>query len=318
MGGKPKFMKEPKSFTCHYPLPQAIASLALLLSLGVSSAQAQFSLGQADNYAVLFEGAGSGNKLNVNNGPGPGGLAVNGNIGIGGAGALQLSGPLTINGNVDFANTVVDNGPYSGNIVVNGSISGGSSAAQLALTTINNLSTTLGAETGTGLSINLNNLQSQTVNATDGTQDSGHNYVFTLSSLTFNNGATLTINGASSQYVVINVTANNPQFGGTIGLTGGITSDHVLFNVTGTGSTLQISANGATETGTFLDPNGTVSINHSVLDGRLFGGDSHDMSVVSGGYVDAPAVPEPTPIIAGIALLCIVLVEVGHKIFKRA
>ena len=43
----------------------------------------------------------------------------------------------------------------------------------------------------------------------------------------------------------------------------------------------------------------------SVLDGRLFGGDSHDEQTVSGAYIVAPVtpVPEPTTLIAGALLL---------------
>jgi hypothetical protein len=68
----------------------------------------------------------------------------------------------------------------------------------------------------------------------------------------------------------------------------------------GSGNSLTISTNGATETGTFLDPNGMISMNHSVLNGRLFGGDTHDDQIVSGANISAP-VPEPsTLVLAGL------------------
>jgi hypothetical protein len=39
--------------------------------------------------------------------------------------------------------------------------------------------------------------------------------------------------------------------------------------------------------------NGAIQINHSVLEGRLFGGDTHNEAIVSGASIFAP-VPEPT------------------------
>src|SRR5207244_410926 len=145
------------------------------------------------------------------------------------------------------------------------------------LNTLNSLNTTLGAESGSSLAISIPNGGNQTVNASSGLLDGTGNRVFTVSSMSFVNGATMTLNGAASDYMVLNYSAN-VSFGGTIVLAGGIISDHVLFNIVGGsgltgGPTLTISSNGATERGTFLDPNGTIQINHSVLDGRVFGGD---------------------------------------------
>src|SRR5204863_5181564 len=106
--------------------------------------------------------------------------------------------------------------------------------------------------------------------------------------------------GSASDYVVINVTDNNPAFNGKIILSGGITSDQVLFNMFGGdyanhtgGPTLTISANGQTTTGIFLDPNGSMQMNNSVLNGRFFGGDVANQQIVSGATINAP-VPEPS------------------------
>ena len=266
----------------------AIGTGVLSGFLAVQDAQALgFDLGDAANYAVLFEGLGANNKLNINNGPGLNGLAVNGNIGIGNAGVLQLSGPLVLNSNVDFANAVIDNGPYSGNIVVNGTISGGHANVTADLLNLNALSVALGAEVGTVVSI----VGSQIINVAAGATDASGNKVFTATTNSFNNGEVVTINGDGTHKVVFNF-SSNASFGGIFMLTGGLTSDDVLFNVLGTNS-LQINTNGATTTGTFLDPFGSVSIVHSILDGRIFGGDSHDMQIVSGALVNAPAGSAP-------------------------
>ena len=73
--------------------------------------------GDPSNFAVLYEGNG-GKTLSINNGSGPAGLAINGNVGIAGTGALQVSGPLVINGNVEFGGTPNPaTNPSGGNIV---------------------------------------------------------------------------------------------------------------------------------------------------------------------------------------------------------
>ncbi|MGA2936962.1 MAG: collagen-binding domain-containing protein [Syntrophobacteraceae bacterium] len=277
-------------------LKNVLTGALVLCVLSVFSPPARatgFSLGDADNYVVLYTGAGK-NSLSMNN------ETVNGNVGIGyPAGSnpqVQLNGPLTVNGNFDFAGPINFNN--GGGVTVNGSSYSGVTSVQTDLSNLQSLSSTLGAETGTNLTVNLNNDQSQTINASAGTLDANGNRVFNVSSFSFGNGATLTINGNGlGNNVVLNFAANNPQFGGTIVLTGGLTSDEVLFNIPGSNSSLRINTNGAIETGTFLDPNGTISMNHSVLDGRIFGGDSSNMQIVSGAYINDPAVPEPSTVL---------------------
>lgn len=289
-------MHKKLKFDCAVVLGLALAVVAPAAHAGLSG----FDLGDADNYGVLFQGGG-GNALNINNGPGIAGLAENGAIGIGGTGSLQLSGPLVLNANIDFAGAVVDNAPYTGNITVNGVISGGHANVQADLNYLNNLSLTLGAEAGTSVAINIGNGANQTINASAGAIDASGNRVFNVTSLSTVNGSTLTINGDGTHKVVLNF-ANAASFNGVIVLTGGLTSDDVLFNVYGGtsatlsgGPTLSINSNGGVLNGTFLDPFGEVSIVHSVLDGRLFGGDSHNEQIVSGALINAPATSPAAP-----------------------
>jgi hypothetical protein len=299
-------------------LAAAFGIAPLALTSANAASLAGYDLGDAANYGVLFEGGG-GNQLNINNGPGINGLAMNGDIGIGGTGTLQLSGPLTLNGNVDFAGAnVVDNGPYSGgNVTVNGTISAGHANVQADLNYLNNLSVTLGAEAGANLAISIGNGANQTINASAGTLDASGNRVFNVSSLSTVNGSTITINGDGSHRVVLNINFD-ASFNGRIVLTGGLTSDDVLFNIIGGanltgGHTLSINSNGDTLTGTFLDPNGAVSIVHSILNGRLFGGDSHDEQIVSGAEINSPgrSVPDTssTLIMMGIGLLSLAIAK---------
>ena len=47
--------------------------------------------------------------------------------------------------------------------------------------------------------------------------------------------------------------------------------------------------------GIFLAPNGAMSMNHSRLDGRFFGGDVQNQQIVSGADINAPVpVLEPS------------------------
>jgi hypothetical protein len=236
-----------------------------------------------------------------------------GNIGIGAPSGsttsqLALSGGAAntkIIGNAMFAGPTTNvSGTAGTDYSITGTISAGNTNVQTDLNNLNTLSSTLGGETGAPLTISIANGANQTVNASSGNPVNGDSVFTVNSSMSFVNGATLTINGSASDSVVFNMNFN-ATFGGTILLTGGITSDHVLFNVIGGsnlsgGNSLTISTNGATETGTFLDPNGMISMNHSVLNGRLFGGDTHDDQIVSGANITAPVPEPPTLLLAGL------------------
>jgi hypothetical protein len=273
-----------------FALAAGLGTMAVGLAIVSSTAQAAgFDLGDAANYTVLFEGGG-GNKLNINN---PSALFAHidgGNIGIDNTGQLQLSGPLTINGNVDFANSVIDNGPYSGNVAVNGTIIGGHANVHNDLVSLNGLSTTLSGEAGASVALN----SGAAINGSAGTLDASGNRVFTVSGINAPNG-TLTINGDGHK-VVFNVSAAaNANFHfNNIVLGGGLTSDDVQINFFGGssltgGPTLDINSNGGNLYGVFLDPNGAISVVSTLLNGRVFGGDSHDEALVSGATIIAPS-----------------------------
>jgi len=274
-------------------------------------AHAGFSLGDAQQFAVLSQFA--NNQLNFNNG------TITGDIGLGSPRQFTISNG-SVNGNSRFSgagNTTgltpdpdpgSNPGPFtvSGGGTVTGGVVANDPFVTSALNTVNSLSQTLGGEAGTALTLT----SSQTINASGGILDGSGNRVFSSSSVNLANATTLTINGSASDYVVINVTDNYPAFNGKILLTGGITSDQVLFNMFGGnytthtgGPTLTLSPNGQTETGTFLDPNGGMQFNHGILDGRFFGGDVVNQQIVSGANITAP-VPEPgTAALAGLGIL---------------
>ena len=289
-------------------------SVALLLSLvaSVPTAKAGFSLGDAAQFAVLSQFA--NNQLNFNNG------TITGDVGLGSPRQFTISNGSVV-GNIRFSgagNTTgltpdpdpgSNPGPFavSGGGTVSGGVAVNDPFVTSALNYVNiSLSQTLGGEAGTALTLT----SSQTINASSGILDGGGNRVFTTTSVNLNNASILTINGSASDYVVVNVTDNNPAFNGSIVLTGGIISDHVLFNMFGGnytthtgGPTLTISPNGQTTTGTFLDPNGSMQFNHGQLNGRFFGGDVANQQIVSGASITAPPnIPEPSCLgLAGLA-----------------
>jgi hypothetical protein len=265
--------------------------------------------GDTRNFVVLYEGTGGKTyQLNQNNG------TITGNIGIGGTGKLAATGPGTIYGNIDFsaANT---NQFSASNTTITGTEYYGQSDVSTDLTDVNNFSAAIAGETGTNLSINLNNGQSQTIMASSGVPDGNGNRVFNVTAFAFGNGATLTIQGdAAGDNVIFNFVNISPQFGGTVILSG-ITADQVVFNITGN-KTLQINTNGSTVQGIFIDANGSVSVNHSVVYGRIFGGNGANMQLVSGENITVPVDPTPEP--ASIFLLVTVLFGAVVVIKRRS
>jgi hypothetical protein len=281
-------------------------------------------LGAAANFAVL--GQFSNNQTNFNNG------TITGDIGIGTPRQFTISNASVV-GNIRFSGAanasglsggpVPGPGPYtvSGGGTVSGGVFANDSTVTSALNTVNSLSQTLGGEAGTPLTLT----SSQTIHASSGILDGSGNRVFQTSSVSLANATTLTIDGNASDFVVVNVTDSNPAFDGAIVLTGGIKADHVLFNMFGGnytthmgGPTLTISTNGATSTGVFLDPNGGMQINHSVLNGRFFGGDVVNQQIVSGADINSggggpPPLPEP----ATVLLVLIGAPAVGFLAWRR-
>lgn len=272
----------------------SVIYIAILFAAFVlpQAARAGFVLGAASNFAVLYEGNGN-NTLQITN------ITVNFNVGVGGVGKLTDSGPSTVNGNIDFsaANTGQFSNNNSGNII-KGMVNFNDADVTTALNTVNALNTSLGGESGTTVAIN----GTTTINASAGTLDSNGNRVFTVTGFNTTNGDTLTINGdAAGDSVVLNFT-NSVNFNNQVVLNG-ISEDKVLYNFVGGsnltgGPTLQINDNGSSSPnnlvqGVFLDPNGPISVVNTNITGRVFGGDTHDMQIVSGDVIDSPTVPEP-------------------------
>jgi hypothetical protein len=277
--------------------------------LPLQSASADL-IGEADDYALLFQGAGN-NTLQITN------VTINGNVGVANTGQATDSGPSTINGEIDFA--AADTGQFSNNNggnVITGGVHYNVTAVATAMTYVNNLSQTLFSDVGTNVGI----ANGTTINSSSGTvfNVNGFNvHVFDATSFQNSNATGLTIHGSASDYVAINLNGlGNIQFHGAITLTGGILPDHIIFNLGGgnytthTGAaSLDINNNGGAAgfaRGVFLDPNGAVSVVNALINqGSVFGGDSHDFQYVSGSEIFAPTtVPDSgsTALLLGLGL----------------
>jgi hypothetical protein len=300
-----------------------LTPLAIVLNVSLASATG-FDLGAFETYGILVnDGAANGD---INTAP------VNSNIGIGAiTGKVNLHNEV-VNGKVDCegnCSSVVSGGAITGTqpVSLGGASPNGSPAAlhsnvaavETAITTAKSLSSTFGAEPGTSVTINGT---TQTINATSGTLDPNGVRVFTSTSFSIGNGHTLTINGAATDFVVINITGNGNALDGAMALTGGITADHVLINFRGTGN-LQGAANGATLQGTFLVPNEKVNLASLTIAGHLFGGVAgQDFQFVSNSFVaQAPIptpVPEPTTLVLGATGLVMLCVWGRKRLFGKA
>ena len=268
------------------------------------------------DFAVLYTG--DPHNLNFTN------SSVIGNIGIGDTGGFVGSGSGTITGTVKFSASNI--GQFNPNgVSVTGGATFGNANVQTNLNALNAISQSLGGEPGASLTIS----GGGSVNASSGILDPGGNEVFsgTIDS-SFYDRTTFTINGTSSQSVVVNIPSTDGLgFDGSIVLTGGITSDHVLFNfdagdfeTLSGGDTLAIDTGGNTTTGTFLDPNGDIQIVDSAIRGRILGGDTLDM-LISGSTIVAPppfAAPEPTSLfLLGAGLVAFGIIRRRHRPLAR-
>jgi hypothetical protein len=263
-----------------------------LVVLAISQAHAALiQIGSdASNYGLLFEGAG-GNNLSITN------VTVNGNVGVGQTGVVQDGGPSTIVGRLDFSagNTGQFHNNNASNVLTGG-VHYNVAAVTSALTSVNGLNSTLGAESGTNITIH----NSTTINASSGTLDATGDRVFDVTSFNTTNSDVITINGdAAGDAVVVNFLGLSANFDATVVLNN-LTPDQVLWNFVGGsnltgGPTLAINNNasgaghaGLSAKGIFLNPNGAISVVNANVVGRVFGGDTHDFQYVSGANLTSP------------------------------
>ena len=280
----------------------------LFLAAFAAPAHADLLLpGDALNYDVIYTGTG-GHNLQITN------VTVNGNIGVGGTGVVQDSGPSTINGSVDFsaANTGQFHNTNGSNVISGGEIYNDASITS-DLTSLSLLSATYGLEPGTHVAINGNT----TIHASSGVLDAHGNRVFDITSYSSGNGKTLTIDGDGHDVVLNFLYNSNVNLGGDVNLVD-LTPDQVLFNFDTFGKNISLNNNASSYPfplsfkGIILAPEDAISLTNAALQGRVYGGGSSDMQIVSGTTIHEPVgVPEPAPVLpfAGLLTLGAVLLR---------
>lgn len=288
-------------------------SFAVVVGIAASARANNVAIGDASNYALLFTGGGTGNQLSISND------TVNGNVGIGGSGILQFSGPGTINGVLNFS--AANTGQYNntnGSNVGPSAVNFGVADVTTALGTVSTLS---GNFNGLGNTLAISG--TQMINESAGALQTigGIDYrVFNISTYSETDANTVTIHGdGSGDPVVLEFDGNsNTNLGGQVSLTGGLTADQVLWNFTAIGKNLVLTNNGGLFQGDILAPDMAINFNHVNITGRVLGGDSSNFQFDSGANITAPPSPAPLPSAALGGLAMLGVMGVGRLARRRA
>jgi hypothetical protein len=259
------------------------------------------ALGPAANYTLLSETGVPQVQAN--------GTTITGNVGIANpTGSLSLTATGHVVGKVDFAGTANVDVPAN----VTGTITSNVNLTP-ATTAYVNLSTNSNSiATAAPVAPTVNLTSGATIDITTG-KLVGNTYYFNIGSVNLSGGPVF-ISGAlapAGSNVVFN-TNSNLNLNGPVIDTGGLTSDSVLFNVAGSGHSLQTATNGGAIQGILLDPNGTISIDHTSVLGRVYGGGTNNLSIVSGSSLTS--VPEPSTFAAA---CFVVVIGLGYSWQRR-
>lgn len=248
------------------------------------------SLGTAGptNYTILSLGGQASNSdgitktdVTLNNQ-----TSVQGNVGVAATGNISTTGNAFISGTL-FLNT---SGSWS-----HSGTSGASSFSQSPATDAKlnqsvqdalNASQQAAAQPSTQpsiTSITLGDHGTETIHGTG--QD-----VLNLTTFDLGNNSVLTLDAPAGSSFVLNISGNFTNQGRVI-LTGGLSSNDVLYNVTGTGQAIQFSGGGnsAQLNGILLSPFRDIQLAPGLVVGEIIGG-GNILTLTSG----ADAVPEPS------------------------
>jgi Ice-binding-like len=254
-------------------LLEAQPAMALPVNLGAAG---------PGNWAVL-ETAANAASANVSIANASSAGYINGNVGIAGKGNISDSGtPIT--GNVYVGSSASVNPNVAAN--VSGSVIQ-TAASQTLLTqaAADAASASAAASALSGTAI---------ANITTGGTFAYAPGVYDLSQINLS-GVTLTLNGTAGQYYVFNISDSLTLSSASIVLSGGLTADNVLFNITRVGGTgLGMSGGLATESelyGIVLADYSQVQETPGLVVGEIISGDN--VSIASGAQVQGiPNIPD--------------------------
>ena len=270
-----------------------ISSLVVAVALAAPPpSEAQISLGQAANYAVFEESGLSGSTVTLT-GTSGNPTTINGSVALGAGTNLSVGSNSTIQGTA-YYDTGTNLHGYSGS-TASASLSSAATAVSSAISTIKDLAAT------PGMPANTMNAGGSLTGATGVTL----NVIDLAGAVSITNG-TFTINGTANQWFVFNVAGAMNLKNGDIALTGGVTANHILFNVAGTTSITGSS----TVNGTVLDELAATASSGSTINGALISENNISISgtVNSDGFQSPQAVsaPEmPTMLLAACACLLV-------------
>jgi hypothetical protein len=238
------------------------------------------------NYAFVAGGSGAHNLQFTSDSPAFGNVALASGV------ALQGGGDV-LHGNLDFGGTA--NG--TGSVIVTGTTTANVAQATNAVADAVSLFAAYTALTGfSGLPTVSGTLN---VGTNGGNSNAGNTHEHIYDVTTAGYGGDLTINAGASEYVIINIgkgLSTNYDLNGAVNLTGGITSDHVLFNIATTGNFGSASAHGKTINALIIDNAGKTNVDNFTLNGRIFCTTANaDCQFVSGAQVHQPASATPEP-----------------------
>jgi hypothetical protein len=278
--------------------PAAFVAAACSLTVLSGPARATstpITLGTATNYGVL---TGLGETTTVN-----GGFRLTGNLGLGAGYIVRASGTNSQTGTTYYdgsnGGSWTNTGTYTSAGSTNTSLSQPVADAIAASNNAAALSATAGlADQGGSIT------SSVTISALTNLSEN----VLDLSSVNLTNGTiTFNDNGNAGAKYIVNVTGAFNLSGTTIQLAGGAAASDIIFNIEGTGQSVQIT--GGTTLGTLLVPNSNVTIGGGgTLTGALIAGvnnagksytlteQSTGYSITSFAYVPRANVPEPSSI----------------------
>ena len=290
-----------KSTVTFFGKAAVIAALVVAAEAGRALAvtpPAAFGDWQAYDYGILME---SGSTSLTMSGAGD---KILGNIGMGGTGALNLSGATTptITGHANYdypASTSAvlgyagSSGTYTaptGGVPGSANITTGTNQIALSgsppnpATGVTNVTTALNAMNSiSNADIPANVTTTGSVNIIPGgvlVLPAGNGpFVYTATvDPSFNTSSpgpatyagNFTVQGTANQQVVIDITSNSPVLDGSLGLAGHILPSNVVYNFTGTGG-FTLDSFGHFTSGMFIDQTGPFGVSNTELQGILVG-----------------------------------------------